>query len=170
MFVVREKLAKIKIWPSSYDYGTYHVGDQQKLRRAWNVRVAERLALPTSDHGVPGSNPAGGEILPELNRHFIVQSLSSSPFHRPEMTEILLKGRKTLTHPSIIRRACASAQSRQETSLFAHRSRTFRPKIRHLAPLDGCKCAIEEWFYGGRKVAQVLFIVVGTWSVGSEFR
>ena len=30
-----------------------------------SVRVAERLAIPTSDHGVAGSNPAGGEILPE---------------------------------------------------------------------------------------------------------
>ena len=67
-----------------------------------SVRVAERLALPTSDHGVAGSNPAGGEILPEPKRRFIAQSLSCSPFHRLEMTEILLKGRKTLTHPSII--------------------------------------------------------------------
>ena len=66
-----------------------------------SVRVAERLALPTSDHGVGGSNPAGGEILPEPKRRFIAQSLSCSPFHRLEMTEILLKGRKTLTHPSI---------------------------------------------------------------------
>ena len=63
--------------------------------------VAERLALPTSDHGVAGSNPAGGEILPEPKRRFIAQSLSCSPFHRLEMTEILLKGRRTLTHPSI---------------------------------------------------------------------
>ena len=62
--------------------------------------MAERLALPTSDHGVTGSNPAGGEILPEPKRRFIAQSLSCSPFHRLEMTEILLKGRKTLTHPS----------------------------------------------------------------------
>ena len=62
--------------------------------------MAERLALPTSDHGVAGSNPAGGEILPEPKRRFIAQSLSCSPFHRLEMTEILLKGRKTLTHPS----------------------------------------------------------------------
>ena len=69
-----------------------------------SVRVAERLALPTSVHGVAGSNPAGGEILPELKRHFIAQSLSCSPFHRLEMTEILLKGRKTLTHPSIMTR------------------------------------------------------------------
>ena len=60
-----------------------------------SVRVAERLALPTSDHGVTGSNPAGGEILPEPKRRFIAQSLSCSPFHRLEMTEILLKGRKT---------------------------------------------------------------------------
>ena len=67
-----------------------------------SVRVAERLALPTSDHGVAGSNPAGGEILPEPKRRFIAQSLSCSPFHRLEMTEILLKGRKTLTHPSIM--------------------------------------------------------------------
>ena len=66
-----------------------------------SVRVAERLALPTSDHGVAGSNPAGGEILPEPKRRFIAQSLSCSPFHRLEMTEILLKGRKTLTHPSM---------------------------------------------------------------------
>ena len=63
--------------------------------------MAERLALPTSDHGVAGSNPAGGEILPEPKRRFIAQSLSCSSFHRLEMTEILLKGRKTLTHPSI---------------------------------------------------------------------
>ena len=66
-----------------------------------SVRVAERLALPTSDHGVAGSNPAGGEILPEPERRFIAHSLSCSPIHCPEMTEILLKGRKTLTHPSI---------------------------------------------------------------------
>ena len=62
--------------------------------------MAERLALPTSDHGVAGSNPAGGEILPKPKRRFIAQSLSCSPFHRLEMTEILLKRRKTLTHPS----------------------------------------------------------------------
>ena len=66
------------------------------------VRVADRLALPTSDHRVAGSNPAGGEILPEPKRRFIAQSISCSPFHRLEMTEILLKGRKTLTHPSIL--------------------------------------------------------------------
>ena len=66
-----------------------------------SVRVAERLALQTSVHGVAGSNPTGGEILPEPKRRFIAQSLPCSPFHRLEMTEILLKERKTLTHPSI---------------------------------------------------------------------
>ena len=49
--------------------------------------MAERLAFPTSDHGVAGSNPAGGEILPEAKRRFIAQSLSCSPFHRLEMTD-----------------------------------------------------------------------------------
>ena len=68
-----------------------------------SVRVAERLALPTLDHEVAGSNPAGGEILPEAKRRFIAQSLSCSHFHRLEMTEILLKGRETLTHPSNIK-------------------------------------------------------------------
>ena len=68
--------------------------------------MAERLALPTSDHGVAGSNPAGGEILPEPKRRFIAQRLTCSPFHRLEMTEILLKGRKTLTHPSKIKYFC----------------------------------------------------------------
>ena len=72
--------------------------------------MAEQLALPTSDHGVTGSNPAEGEILPEPKRHFIAQSLSCSPFHRLEMTEILSKGRKTLTHPSI--KANSSANPR----------------------------------------------------------
>ena len=66
-----------------------------------SIRVAEPLALPTSDHRVAGSNPAGGEILPEPKRRFIAQSLSCSPSHHLEMTEILLKGCKTLTHPSI---------------------------------------------------------------------
>ena len=41
--------------------------------------------------------------LPDPKRHFIAQSLSCSPFHRLEMTEILLKGRKTLTPPSIVK-------------------------------------------------------------------
>ena len=43
-----------------------------------------------------------------------------------------------------------------EPSLFAHMnygsSRRVRPKIRHLASLDGCACVFEEWIYGGQKV------------------
>ena len=83
------------------------------LLHSWlirSIRVAERLALPTSDHGVAGSNPAGGEILLELRRRFIAQSLSCSSFHRLEMTEILLKGRKTLTHLSIMANYIVIAQ------------------------------------------------------------
>ena len=51
-----------------------------------SVQIAERLTLPTSDHGVAGSNPAAGEILPEPKRRFMAQSLSRSPFHCLEMT------------------------------------------------------------------------------------
>ena len=50
------------------------------------------LKIPTSDHGIAGSNPAGGENLPEFKRRFFAQSLSCSPFNRPDTTEILLKG------------------------------------------------------------------------------
>ena len=57
-----------------------------------SVHMAKRLALPTSDHGVAGSNPAGGQILPEPKRRFIAQRISYSHFYRLEMTEILLKG------------------------------------------------------------------------------
>ena len=50
-------------------------------------------------------------------------------------------------------RGCAVST---EPSLFAHMKygsgRRVRPKIRHLAQLDGCACAFEEWVYGGRKV------------------
>ena len=55
-------------------------------------RVAERLVLLTSDHGVADSNFTGGQILPEPKRCFLAQSLSCSPFRRPDMTEILLTG------------------------------------------------------------------------------
>ena len=64
------------------------------------------LPVSSASNGVAGSKPAGGEILPEPKRRFIAQSLSCSPFHRLEMTEILLKGRKTLTHPSIFSIEC----------------------------------------------------------------
>ena len=62
-------------------------------------------------------------------------------------------------------RVCAVSS---EPSLFAHMNygsrRRVRPKIRDLAPLDGCACIFEEWIYGGQKVpkshelAQIPFI------------
>ena len=40
-----------------------------------------------------------------------------------------------------------------ELSLFAHMKygsrRRVWPKMRHLAPVDGCACAFEEWVFGG---------------------
>ena len=72
---------------------------KKKTKKKKNLWLRGR-AVSALDHGVASSNPAGGEILPEPKRRFIAQSLSYSPFHRLEMTEILLKGRKTLTHPS----------------------------------------------------------------------
>ena len=50
------------------------------------------LKIPTSDHGIAGSNPAGGENLPKPKRRLIAQSLACPPFNRPDTTEILSKG------------------------------------------------------------------------------
>ena len=50
------------------------------------------LKIPTSDHGIAGSNPAGSKNLPEPKRRFIAESLSCPHFIRPDTTEILLKG------------------------------------------------------------------------------
>ena len=66
------------IWASSWDYGTYHIGNQRRLRRAY----------------------ASGQ--------------SSQSFR------------------------CSHTWSMEV-------DKTVRPKIRHLAPLDGCACAFEEW-------------------------
>ena len=53
-----------------------------------------------------------------------------------------------------------------EPSLFAHikysSRRRFWPTIRHLAPLDVCTCAFEEWIYGGQKVPKIS--LVGSYS------
>ena len=54
-----------------------------------------------------------------------------------------------------LRRACASMQCRPEPSLFAHikHGSTWRvqPKIRHLAPLDGCTCTLKNEFRENEK-------------------
>ena len=43
-----------------------------------------------------------------------------------------------------------------EPLLFAHMKygsiQRVKPKISHLASLDGCACGFEEWIYGGQKV------------------
>ena len=64
--------------------------------------MAEWFVPLTSDHWVSGSSPAGSEIISEPKRRFIAQSFSCSPFHCPDMNEILLKGklnRNSSIHP-----------------------------------------------------------------------
>ena len=49
-----------------------------------------------------------------------------------------------------LRRACASAQSRQSLRWSHTQSmERVRPKNRHLAQLDSCACAFKEWVYEG---------------------
>ena len=47
---------------------------------------SEWLALPTSDHEVPGLNPSRGWIQLMTEWRFIAQSLPLSPFHCLDMT------------------------------------------------------------------------------------
>ena len=88
----------------------------------------ERIHLKHT-HQSPGSRctfsvghllSRSGEILLEPKRRFIAQSLSCSPFHRLEMTEILLKGRKTLTHPSILSRTSINFLKMNKTHKMKH--------------------------------------------------
>ena len=51
---------------------TTHIFEKQR-----SVRVAERLALPSLDHEVPGSNPARDGIQHMTVRHIIAPILSS---------------------------------------------------------------------------------------------
>ena len=53
--------------------------------------MAEGLTLSTLGHWVSGLNSARDEILSEPKQQFIVQSPPCSPFHCPDMIEILLK-------------------------------------------------------------------------------
>ena len=73
---------------------------QWRLRSAWASTqwVAKDLSFLHADSEDWSDAQT---VLLEPKRRFIAQSLSYSPFHRLEMTEILLKGCKTLTHPSI---------------------------------------------------------------------
>ena len=56
------------------------------------MTIEARLALPTLDHGVSRTNPAGDEILSETEWRFTAGGPSWLPFHRPDMNELLLKG------------------------------------------------------------------------------
>lgn len=63
-----------------------------------SVPLAERLVLLTSDDGVPGSNPAWGEILPKSKRRCIAQSTLTSSWYDWNTVE---KEVKAPSHPSL---------------------------------------------------------------------
>ena len=72
------------------------------ILRLFHEFVSGCLLFSALGIGSSLSLDVGGEILPKPKRFFIAQSLSCSPFHCPEITELLLKGHKTLTHPSCL--------------------------------------------------------------------
>ena len=69
--------------------------------RLRDAKKFNSFSAPSNAFGSRGRT--GGEILSAPKRRSIAHSLSCSPVHRPDMTEILLKGRKTATHPSILK-------------------------------------------------------------------
>ena len=96
---VQKPVAKIREWD---------IGKESKLRQQMpmdflsvcsficlsimiSICVAKWFALPISDQGDSGSNPAGGKIVCNPKWPFFAQSLSYSHFHCPDMNEILLK-------------------------------------------------------------------------------
>ena len=85
----------------------------------------------------------------ETMRFLVYYSSQFEPAH--EIMVLITYGRPAKAQASLRIRAVSP-----EPSLFAHMKygsrRRVRPKIRHLAQLDGCARVFEEWVYGGRKV------------------
>ena len=124
----REKKPRILLFYSRWPQGYL----KQIKQNVEDNQLLEASTCPTSDHEVAGSNPAGGEILPKPKRRFIEQSLSCSPFHRLEMTEILLKGRKTVTHPPINQLLIHLMKRPNKSSLITAIASFRRPLFRNL--------------------------------------
>ena len=107
----------IDIWATARQIQQNNMCAQQRLRSAWASTQSDQsfrypceealgLWLPIKRTAIRlnhpcglavsarnfGSRGRGFEILPEHKQRFMTQSLSCSPFHCPEMTEILLKG------------------------------------------------------------------------------
>ena len=96
-----------------------------------------------------------GEILPEPKGRSIAHSLSCSPFHRLEMTKILLKGLKTLTYPSIhpcTARICAPHCWRvfgeNSAKQILLNSRLMNVKITHKSFVHEIKSPALFWYCG----------------------
>ena len=74
---MRKSLSRLCPGPWLYNQCLRRLKTLMIAKRKISVRVAERLALPSSDHEVVGWSPTvGGEILFEPNRRFIAQRSS----------------------------------------------------------------------------------------------
>ena len=65
--------------------------------------VAQQVKHWPANLAVPGSRPAEGGNLSNRGQRSIPHSLSLSPSHRPDMTEILLKRHEIASYPPIYR-------------------------------------------------------------------
>ena len=105
MTVIHQDLWSGKLVPSPYKRSelsnrVFCTFSGRKERTWKRIPISNSLGVGV---GVGGERTAIVNVsISKPKRRFIAQSLSCSPFHRLEMTEILSKGRKTLTHPSIV--------------------------------------------------------------------
>ena len=97
-------------------------------------------------------------ILILVNYQYLLQWFDIQELYGEIITflEYFMKSWMKLRRPANAQASLHIRAVTPEPSLFAHMKygsrRKVRPKIRHLAPLDVCTCAFEEWVYGGRKV------------------
>ena len=91
---------KCEVWSLNYEAWSLK---REVWTVNWSDRVAERLALPTSDRGSLVRIPLDASFGPNLNGASLHKVFLCSPFHRPDMIEIQYcwTGCETANHPSM---------------------------------------------------------------------
>ena len=95
---------------------------------------------------------------PEIHTYFMLIRLNIMDFYGNYLSQLMRLWYLSHRRPAKAQASLRICAVSPEPSLFAHMKygsrRWLRPKIRHLAPPDGCACAFEELVYGGQKVPE----------------
>ena len=91
-----------------------------------------------------------------LSLHDDVRFMYPALWKQNEMSQLMRLWYLSHRRPAKAQASLRIRADSPEPSLFAHMKfgsrQSVRPKIRHLVPLDGCACAIEERVYGGQRM------------------